>query len=264
MTRPNDQTTKKDSRPEQVLAGIQPVATALKNNPGSIRLLIIATDSANQRVKDLALMATDAGIELRQEFREQLDKISGFKRHQDVIALLHENAPPAESRLLPLLENVSGDALVLVLDGVQDPHNLGACMRTAEAAGAHAVVIPKDRSVGMTPVVRKTSAGASEIVPLFQVSNLARTLRALKKAGIWIAGTADESSRTIYEQNLTGPLALVMGSEGQGMRRLTSELCDFQLRIPMAGMIESLNVSVATGVCLFEIQRQRNQAKICS
>jgi 23S rRNA (guanosine2251-2'-O)-methyltransferase len=207
-------------------------------------------------------MARDAGVEVKQELRAQLDQISGFERHQDVVALLHENAPPAESDLLPLLESIEGDPLVLVLDGVQDPHNLGACLRTAEAAGVHAVVIPKDRTVGLTPVVRKTSAGASELVPLFQVTNLARTLRTLKKAGIWIAGTSDEAKQNVYQQDLKGPLALVLGSEGQGIRRLTADLCDYLVRIPMAGAIESLNVSVATGVCLFEIQRQRNEAKI--
>ncbi len=245
----------------EVLAGIQSVAAALKNNPARIRELWVATDSGNQRVNDLGLLARDAGISLKHVASEQLDQMSGFERHQDVIALLHDHKPLAESELLPLLENADGDALVLVLDGVQDPHNLGACMRSAEAAGVDAIVIPKERSVGMTSTVRKTSAGASEIVPLFQVANLARTLKALKKAGIWLAGTTGDSDRTIYQQDLTGPLALVMGSEGQGIRRLTGELCDFTLRIPMAGSIESLNVSVATGICLFEIQRQRNMGK---
>ena len=247
---------------EQLLVGIQPVAAALRNNPAAIRFLTIAAGTTNQRVNDLVLMARDAGIEVKQDQREQLDSLSGYERHQDVIAMLHENAGPAESELLPMLESIDGDPLVLVLDGIQDPHNLGACMRTAEAAGVHAVIIPKDRSVGMTRVVRKTSAGASELVPLFQVTNLARTLRALKQAGLWLAGTSDSSAVTIYDQDLAGPLVLVMGGEGQGMRRLTAELCDYQLQIPMAGCIESLNVSVATGVCLFEIQRQRNKAKI--
>ena len=246
---------------EQVLAGIQPVAAAIKNNPSGIRVLQVASDTNNQRVNDLTLLAQDADIKVTPVTRQQLDSMSGFERHQDVIALLHEHVPLSESELLPLLEKSPGDPLVLILDGVQDPHNLGACLRTAEAAGVHAVVIPKDKSVGMTPVVRKSSAGASEVMPLFQVTNLARTIKTLKKAGIWIAGTSDSSTTTIYQQDLTGPLALVMGSEGQGMRRLTSELCDYHLQIPMAGVIESLNVSVATGVCIFEIQRQRNALK---
>jgi 23S rRNA (guanosine2251-2'-O)-methyltransferase len=252
----------KKQKAQQILVGIQAIGAALKNNPAGIRLLQIATDTGNQRVKDLSMLARDAGIEVSTQPRETLDNMSGFERHQDAIALLYEIVPPAEDELLPLLEKFDGDVLVLVLDGVQDPHNLGACMRSAEAAGVNAIIIPKDNSVGLTPVVRKTSAGASEIVPLFQVTNLARTLRALKKAGIWLVATSDQSETSIYEQNLCGPVALVMGSEGQGIRRLTSELCDYHLKIPMAGSIESLNVSVATGVCLFEIQRQRKQTRI--
>jgi len=242
---------------EKLLIGIQPVAAALKHNPASIRQLGADQDTANQRVKDLVLLARDADVEIHEYPSTELDQLSGFERHQGVVAWLHETSLPGENDLLPLLKGVPGDPLVLVLDGVQDPHNLGACLRTAEAAGAHAVVVPKDRSAGMTPAVRKSSAGASELVPLFQVTNLARTLRALKDAGLWIAGTSEQATRSIYEQDLSGPLALVMGSEGQGMRRLTTELCDYLLAIPMAGAIESLNVSVAAGVCLFEIQRQR-------
>jgi 23S rRNA (guanosine2251-2'-O)-methyltransferase len=247
---------------ERLLMGIQPVAAALRNNPASIRRVSIDQETGNQRVKDLVLLAEDAGIGISRLPTVELDQLSGYERHQGIIAYLHENAAPGESDLLPLLESVQGDPLVLVLDGVQDPHNLGACMRTAEAAGAHAVVVPRDRSVGMTPVVRKSSAGASELIPLFQVTNLARTIRALKQAGIWVAGTSDAATTSIYEQDLTGPLALVMGGEGKGIRRLTAELCDYKLGIPMAGAIESLNVSVATGVCLFEIRRQRKQANI--
>ncbi len=242
---------------EQMLVGIQPVATALKNKASGIARVWVATGSRNQRVRDLALLAQDAGIEVREEIRERLDQLAGFERHQDIVAQLYKSELATESDLLPLLESVGDDPLVLVLDGVQDPHNLGACLRTAEAAGVHAVVIPRDRCVGMTAVVRKTSAGASEVMPLFQVTNLARTLRALKKAGIWIAGMSDQSAEALYDRDLSGPLALVLGSEGKGMRRLTGELCDYHLHIPMAGVIESLNVSVASGVCLFEIQRQR-------
>lgn len=252
----------KPGQSEPILAGIQAVATALKNNPASIRFILTAANTSNQRVHDLVMMAGDSGIEVRTEARAQLDQIAGFERHQDIVALLHVHKVPAEADLLPLLESVSGHPLVLVLDGVQDPHNLGACLRTAEAAGVHAVVIPKDRSVGLTPVVRKTSAGASEVIPLFQVTNLARVLREMKAAGIWIAGTSDQAKTSLYQQDLTGPLALVMGGEGEGIRRLTGDLCDYLVSIPMNGVIESLNVSVATGVCLFEIQRQRLSAKI--
>ena len=189
--------------------------------------------------------------------RQRLDELAGNTRHQDIIAELSEKSLN-EDDLSRLLDRIEGDPLILLLDGVQDPHNLGACLRTAEAAGVHAVIIPKDRSAGITAVVRKTSAGASEIVPVFQVTNLARVIRSLKERGIWLAGTDDGSAASIYETDLTGPLALVMGNEGQGMRRLTRELCDHLVRIPMAGTIESLNVSVATGVGLYEIRRQRD------
>ncbi len=248
----------KQSR-DNILAGIQGVATALKQGGHGIHRLRVVADSANQRVKDLALMAADAGIEVVYELRERLDELAGMDRHQDVVAELREQSL-GEADLGPLLDGLSDEPLLLVLDGVQDPHNLGACLRSAEAAGAHAVIIPRDRAAGMTPVVRKSSAGASEVIPVLRVANLARIIRTLKDRGIWVAGTSDEAADDLYGRDLTGPLALVMGSEGQGMRRLTGELCDFLVRIPMAGVIESLNVSVATGVCLFEIRRQRNAA----
>jgi 23S rRNA (guanosine2251-2'-O)-methyltransferase len=148
--------------------------------------------------------------------------------------------------------------LILVLDGVQDPHNLSACLRTADAAGVHLVVICKDRSAGITPVVRRAASGAAETLTVIQATNLARVLRHLKERGIWLAGTSDKVSESLYSTDLTGPLALVMGSEGSGLRRLTSELCDYLVSIPMSGQVESLNVSVATGICLYEINRQRN------
>lgn len=244
---------------DNILVGIQPVATALKTGGAGIRLLRIADDSSNQRVKDLALMAQDAGLHVIAEPRSRLDELAGNTRHQDVIAELEEKTL-GEPDLARLLDRIEGDPLILVLDGVQDPHNLGACLRTAEAAGAHMVIIPRDRSAGLTAVVRKTSAGASEVIPVLQVTNLARVIRTLKERGVWLAGTDDEAEQEIYGQDLTGPLALVMGSEGEGMRRLTRELCDFLVRIPMAGVIESLNVSVAAGVCLFEVRRQRHAA----
>lgn len=241
---------------DNILSGIQPVATALKSGGGGIRLIRVAEDTRNQRVRDLAMMAQDAGIEVIYEERSRLDQLAANTRHQDVIAEL-EDRSLGEDDLWALLDDIEIDPLLLVLDGVQDPHNLGACLRTAEAAGVHAVIMPKDRSVGVTAVVRRTSAGASEIIPVVQVTNLARTLRTIKDRGIWVAGTDDETAQDLYGIDLTGPLALVMGSEGQGMRRLTRELCDYVVRIPMAGAIESLNVSVAAGVCLFEVARQR-------
>jgi 23S rRNA (guanosine2251-2'-O)-methyltransferase len=165
----------------------------------------------------------------------------------------------SEDHLYALLEKVSVPFL-LVLDQVQDPHNLGACLRTADAVGVHAVIAPKNRAVSLTDTVRRIAAGAAEHVPFVQVTNLARTLRQLQGDGIRIIGTADEAKATLYDADLTGPLAIAMGFEGSGLRRLTRERCDEFVRIPMAGAVECLNVSVATGVCLFEARRQRNQA----
>jgi 23S rRNA (guanosine2251-2'-O)-methyltransferase len=241
----------------EVVAGVQPVLAALKARPGDILRICLAAESSNQRVKDIALLAADQGVEVETLPRELVAQLAGLDRHQDVVAELSGSGALGEKDLGALLDGLAEDPLLLVLDGVTDPHNLGACLRTAEAAGAHAVIVPRDRASGLTPTVRKASAGASEIVPLVQVTNLARTLRSLKERGVWLAGTVDRAEQDIFKQDLTGPLALVMGSEGAGLRRLTAETCDYLLGIPMAGVIESLNVSVATGVCLFEIRRQR-------
>jgi 23S rRNA (guanosine2251-2'-O)-methyltransferase len=240
-----------------VVAGINPVIATLRANPDHITRLLIVQGSENQRVKDVELLARDLGIEVKLTHREELDSLSGLERHQDVLAELGKQITITEADLPALLDKIDGEPLLLVLDGVTDPHNLGACLRTSEAAGVHAVIVPKDRAAGLTPVARKASAGASEVVPLVQVTNLARTLRMLKDRGIWLCGTSDSTPQSLYQQNLTGPLALVMGSEGAGLRHLTTQTCDFLVSIPMQGVIESLNVSVATGVCLYEIRRQR-------
>jgi len=179
-------------------------------------------------------------------------------RHQDVFASCRPSEVKDEASLLALLRKAQEPALLLLLDGVTDPHNLGACLRAANAAGAQAVVVPQDKSVGMTPVVRKVASGAAEITPLVVVKNLARGIQALQREGVWVMGAAgDAGGQTLYELDLAGPLALVMGSEGSGLRRLTRERCDALFSIPMLGTVESLNVSVAAGICLFEAQRQR-------
>ena len=167
----------------------------------------------------------------------------------------------SEDTLLDIIENLNENALLLILDDVQDPHNLGACLRTADAAGVHAVVAPKDRAVGLTDTVRRIACGGAENVPFIQVTNLARTIEQLKKAGIWIVGTSDKAKKPIYAIDLKDPLAIVMGAEGKGLRRLTGDLCDFLAHIPMLGSVECLNVSVATGICLFEVVRQRSRGK---
>ena len=177
-----------------------------------------------------------------------------INRHTD-----YSKAVPAkdEADLFALLDKLKEPPFLLILDTVQDPHNLGACLRTADAAGVHCVIAPKDRSVGLTDAVRRVACGGAESIPFVQVTNLARTMRELKEAGVWLVGTADEAESTIHETDLRGPLAIVMGAEEKGMRRLTGELCDFRVRIPMGGSVECLNVSVAAGVCLFEAVRQR-------
>lgn len=163
----------------------------------------------------------------------------------------------SEDELFQILDTLEGDPFLLIMDGVQDPHNLGACLRSAEAAGVHAVIVPRDRAVGLTDVVRLAAAGAAERIPLVQVTNLARTMKALKDAGLWLVGTADQAKNSLYDVDLAGSLGLVMGAEGKGLRRLTAEHCDFLVTIPMHGKVGCLNVSVATGVCLFEAVRQR-------
>jgi len=243
---------------EQLLIGIHAVASALKTAAGDVEWLRVLDDSHNKRLSEIESLARSSGLEIIRSPLSELDKLSGQQRHQGVIAGFRGTNVAPESHLESVLDSITGTPLILVLDGIQDPHNLGACLRTAEAAGVQLVVICKDRSVGITPVVRRAASGAAETLKIIQATNLARVLRTLKKRGIWLAGTSDEATGSLYATDLTGPLALVMGNEGSGLRHLTTELCDYLVRIPMAGQVESLNVSVATGVCLYEINRQRH------
>lgn len=242
---------------DSLLMGIHSVDSALSRVPGQLRSITIAQESRNPRVLALAEKARTAGIRVLTEARGVIDRRCDDQRHQDVIADFEAANLGTEKDLEQLLESLDSSPLLLILDGVQDPHNFGACLRTAEAAGVHAVIVPKDRSAGLTPVARRSASGAAEVLPILFVTNLARVLRQLKQHGIWLAGTADDSGQQLYQADLSGPLGLVMGSEGKGMRRLTAELCDFSLSIPMEGSVSSLNVSVATGVCLYEALRQR-------
>ncbi|PWK81226.1 23S rRNA (guanosine(2251)-2'-O)-methyltransferase RlmB [Fulvimonas soli] len=246
---------------ESWIVGINPVEGALSNDAERVRELLVEHGQRNARVHELAERAKALKIPVHHRPREQLDKLAGPARHQGVVA--RYEAPPmaSEGDLSRLVEAAGGEALVLVLDGVTDPHNLGACLRSAAAARATAVVVPKDRAVGLTPVVRRASAGGADRVPLVAVTNLARTLRELKEAGLWITGLAGDTGQSIYGVDLKGPVALVLGGEGEGMRRLTRELCDFVAKIPMPGAMESLNVSVATGIVLFEALRQRGSVR---
>jgi len=251
-----------DAQPaDNVAYGIHPVRVLLQRSPQRVRQLWLSSsrDSAS-RLQELRSLAGQAGITVVEADDAQLDKLADGERHQGVIVEIAPRASDPETQLEEALEAL-GDAppLLLVLDGVTDPHNLGACLRSADAAGVAAVIVPRDRAVGLTPVVRKVAAGAAESVPLVQVVNLARTLRELKDRGVWLVGTSEDAARTLYDLDLSGPTALVLGSEGDGMRRLTREACDELVSIPMAGVVESLNVSVATGVALFEAVRQRRR-----
>jgi len=240
-----------------LLIGIHSVDSALSNSPAHVSVIVVAEECHNPRVKKLVQKAIDAGVQVITQPRTLLERRSDGQKHQDIIAEFSGGNTWSEKDLGKLLDAIDGPPLVLVLDCVQDPHNLGACLRTAEAAGVHLVILPKDRSAGLTPVARRAACGAAEVLPLLFATNLARVLRQLKEKGVWLLGTSERAEQKLHEADLAGPMALVMGAEGKGMRRLTSELCDFQVQIPMHGSVSSLNVSVATGVCLFEMLRQR-------
>lgn len=245
--------------------GIHAVDSLLRRNPKSVQSLLLQTGREDKRIAALLELAQNQGVTVMREPRADLDKIvSG--RHQGVVARVSEVAPSEEtgnsnlwreSDLLQAVENKNGPVLILVLDGVTDPHNLGACLRSADAAGVDAVVVPKDNSADLTPVVRKVACGAAEVVPFVRVTNVSRTLQALQERGVWLYGTDGDAEKSIYNSELTGSIALVMGAEGKGMRRLTREQCDYLIHLPMAGSVSSLNVSVATGIFLFEVVRQR-------
>lgn len=201
--------------------------------------------------------AREAGIKVESVSRQTLDCLTHEANHQGVAALCAQADALSEADLPALLASIQMPPLLLVLDGVQDPHNFGACFRSADAAGVHAIIAPKDKAVGITPVVSKVASGAAETVPFVQVTNLARSLGTLKEHGVWVYGAASEADQSVYDIDLTVPVALVLGAEGSGLRRLTRELCDGLVKIPMQGNVASLNVSVAAGVLLFEAVRQR-------
>ena len=229
----------------------------IERHPERVRRVLLIGGRDAGRVAELRAAATAAGIAVANADAVQLDRLAEGERHQGAVAELNPRSGDPETQLEEALEAAGKAPLLLVLDGVTDPHNLGACLRSADGAGVSAVIAPRDRAAGLTPVVRKVAAGAADTLPFVQVVNLARTLRELKDRGVWIVGTTGDATKSVYDVDLTGPIALVMGSEGEGMRRLTRECCDELVHIPMAGAVESLNVSVATGVVLFEAARQR-------
>ncbi|GIX35703.1 MAG: 23S rRNA (guanosine-2'-O-)-methyltransferase RlmB [Lysobacteraceae bacterium] len=238
------------------LVGINAVSEALQHDPAALDELFVDARVRNPRLAALVQRARELGLAVQPVAAEQLSRLAGHARHQGVAARMKPARNHGEGDLDALLER-SERPLLLILDGVQDPHNLGACLRSAEAAGVDAVIVPRDRAVGVTATVRKVASGAADRVPLIRVTNLARTMKVLKAAGIWIVGLDGRAEQSIHASDLTGPLAIAMGGEAEGLRRLTREHCDFLARIPMRGRVESLNVSVATGVALFEAVRQR-------
>ena len=237
--------------------GLHPVRALLLRHPARVVQVWLQQGREDARVAEVRELATGAGLRVGSRPAGELDRLAGGGVHQGVVAEVVPAPALGEDDLDELVSTAGPQALLLVLDGVQDPHNLGACLRTADAAGVTAVVAPRDRAAGLTPAARKVAAGAAESVPFVQVTNLARTLGTLKAAGVWVAGTEAAGSKELHEADLTGPLAVVLGAEGSGMRRLTREACDFTLRLPMQGLVESLNVSVAAGIVLYEALRQR-------
>jgi 23S rRNA (guanosine2251-2'-O)-methyltransferase len=235
--------------------GFHPVTARLRQSPESVRELYVDAKRDDTRMRDLIGLAQAAGVEARRVEATRLDRMCPQRTHQGVVAFV--TAQPATLGLDELLDRIEGPPLLLLLDGVTDPRNLGACLRVADGAGAHAVIAPKDHAVGINATVSKVASGAAETVPYFMVTNLARTLNELKDRHIWVVGTSDDAPRTLYAADLRRPLALVLGAEGAGLRQLTRKTCDELVSLPMAGAVESLNVSVASGICLYEAVRQR-------
>lgn len=242
--------------------GLHAVAGAIAQQPQQVQEVVILQGRQDRRLQALFEQARATGLRARTSSAEAFERLLARYellrvRHQGVLALLTAAPVLQEADLAQLLDELTTEPLLLVLDGVTDPHNLGACLRSCDAAGATALIVPKDKSATLTATAVHVASGAAATVPLFAVTNLARTLKELQARGIWIYGTAGEASANLFTTDLRGPLALVMGTEGKGLRRLTREHCDHLVQIPMAGKVESLNVAVAAGVCLFEVVRQR-------
>ncbi len=237
------------------LAGFHAVRSRLRQKPESVREIYIDVERRDARAKELRALAAKLGVRVIAVEAGRLDGMSGGARHQGVVAQAEDLQMP--QFVEDVLEGLEEPPLLLLLDGVQDPHNLGACLRAADGAGAHAVIAPKDRSCGLTTSAIKVASGAAESVPYIVVTNLARTMRELKERGIWLVGADDAAPQSIWDARLEGPLGLVLGAEGEGLRRLTKENCDLLAAIPMLGGVESLNVSVASAVCLYEARRRR-------
>lgn len=240
----------------RAIHGLHAVTAALKRRPDAVFEVFLDPLRNDPRARKVADLAKAGGVRVHHADAARLDGLAKGSRHQGVVAFVEEARPTGS--LEEVLEGAAEQPLLLVLDGVQDPHNLGACLRVADAMGVHAVIAPKDRAVGLSATVHKVASGAAENVPFIVVTNLARALRDLKDKGIWVLGATETGTTTLFEARLAGALALVIGAEGEGLRRLTRETCDELIAIPMLGQVESLNVSVAAGICLYEARRQRH------
>ncbi|SNX28474.1 23S rRNA Gm-2251 2'-O-methyltransferase [Polynucleobacter meluiroseus] len=244
---------------KQILVGFHAVQARLRVDAASLKSVYFDPGRRDRRMGDFLKQAEEIlGERLHAADSERLHQLAGHDRHQGVVALAEKiTVARTITEVIEDAQSNQGKALFLVLDGVTDPHNFGACLRVADGAGVNAVVIPKDRSASINATVSKVSSGASEVIPVITVTNLVRSMREMQEAGVWLIGTDDEAEKSIYDLDLTGSIGIVMGAEGEGMRRLTRETCDELVRIPMQGIVESLNVSVASGVCLYEALRQR-------
>lgn len=242
---------------KQYVFGLHAVQALIENHPERIVRLLALQDRTDKKLAAVLRIARENNIAVEYASRAELDRMVHEGNHQGIAALCAKAPTYNENDLKALLENLTEPPFLLILDSVQDPHNLGACFRSADAAGVHAIIAPKDKAAGITPVVSKVASGAAETVPFIQVTNLARAIEQIKEMGIWVYGAAGEAEQSLFQAKLTGPIAIVMGAEGEGLRRLTRETCDVLLKIPMQGSVSSLNVSVATGVFLFEVLRQR-------
>ncbi len=239
----------------RLIYGFHAVLGKLRRDPAGVFEVYLSSQRQDIRARDVQRLVESEGVRLIQSDGERLDRMVGTRRHQGVVARV--DGRQRELKLADILDTLEENALLLVLDGVQDPHNLGACLRVADAAGVHAVIAPKDRAVGLNATAVKVASGAADTVPYVTVTNLARALREMQEAGVWVVGADGEAEKSLYEVDQTCPVAWVLGAEGDGLRRLTRETCDELARIPMLGSVESLNVSVASGICLFEARRQR-------
>ena len=242
----------------RIIYGFHAVTSRLRQGAGGVKEVYLDAAREDRRAQELVKAAESRGARVMRVDEKRLDGITHHARHQGVAACIEIVGLPAH--IDDVLENLKEPPLLLILDGITDPHNLGACLRVADGMGVHAVIAPKDRAVGVNATVSKVASGAAESVPYIAVTNLARTLRELKDSGVWIAGADERAEQNLYEARLNGPLGWVLGAEGEGMRRLTREHCDQLVRIPMLGTVESLNVSVTAGICLAETRRQRRQS----